>query len=73
MYRSLKEIRASIPPHLFIRSTTKGFLYLFRDILMALAAWILATYIDPCFQSDTTRKLVTPIGAGVLKWAAWDL
>ncbi|KJA16239.1 hypothetical protein HYPSUDRAFT_47552 [Hypholoma sublateritium FD-334 SS-4] len=67
----LKEIRAAIPPELFVRNTRHGLLYLSRDILMAATAWTLATLIDPYFQSEATRKILTPTGAEVSRWAAW--
>lgn len=73
LLRSLKEIKAAIPPHFFVRDTLRGLLYLARDILLASIAWSLATYIDPYFKKDTTVELLSPIGAEVARWAAWGV
>jgi len=67
----MKEIRAVIPPHLFVRHTTTGILYLTRDILMAMVAWLLATYIDPIFKSDSVLIILTPHGAEFIRWCSW--
>lgn len=69
--RSLKEIRAAIPSHFFIRDTTRGLLYLARDILLAAIAWSLASSIDPYFKSASARNLLTPMGAELFRWSAW--
>ncbi|KAF8065086.1 fatty acid desaturase-domain-containing protein [Lyophyllum atratum] len=68
---SLKEIRAAIPAHHFIRDTPRGLLYLARDLLLAAAAWSLATYIDPFFKQASMGELLTPVGAEVARWGAW--
>ncbi|KAF8059791.1 fatty acid desaturase-domain-containing protein [Lyophyllum atratum] len=70
---SLKEIRAAIPGHLFIRDTPRGLLYFARDVLLAAVAWSLATTIDPYFKQTATRELLTPVGAEVARWAAWGV
>ncbi|KAG5635211.1 hypothetical protein H0H81_012027 [Sphagnurus paluster] len=70
---SLKEIRAAIPTRLFIKDTTLGLYYLFRDISLAAAAWFLASNIDPYFNQDSTRELLTPMGAELARWAAWGV
>jgi len=69
--RSMREIRAVIPPHLFLRHTTTGIFYLTRDILMAMAAWLLATYIDLIFKSDSVNLILTPHGAEFFRWCSW--
>lgn len=69
--RSLKEIRAAIPPHLFARDTTRGLLFFTRDLLMAAIAWSLASYIDPYFKGVAVRQLLTPFGAEIARWSAW--
>lgn len=71
--RSLKEIRAAIPPEFFIRDTRLGLAYLARDILMAAAAWSLATFIDPFFKQSVMRESLTPVGAEIGRWAAWGV
>ncbi|KAG6889934.1 tRNA-dihydrouridine synthase 3 [Termitomyces sp. Mi166 len=72
--RSLKEIRDAIPSRLFVRDTVRGLMYLARDLLMAAAAWSLATYIDPFFNQAYITELLTPVGAEVARWAAcWKI
>ncbi|KAG6890245.1 hypothetical protein C0992_002773 [Termitomyces sp. T32_za158] len=68
---SLKEIRDAIPPRLFVRDTVRGLMYLARDLLLAAAAWSLATYIDPLFKQAQIVELLTPVGAEIARWAAW--
>ncbi|KAF8970848.1 delta 12 fatty acid epoxygenase [Flammula alnicola] len=70
---SLKEIRAAIPAELFVRDTPRGLLYFARDVLLAASAWTLASFIDPYFQSETTKAALTPVGAEVARWAAWGV
>ncbi|KAF8876348.1 fatty acid desaturase-domain-containing protein [Infundibulicybe gibba] len=70
---SLKEIRAAIPGKFFVRDTLRGLLYFSRDVLMAAIAWSLATTIDPYFKHAATREIMTPVGAEVLRWAAWGV
>ena len=70
-HRTLNEIRAAIPAHLFVRHTWKGLLYLARDLLIAAAFWDLALRIDPYYQSSPVKARLTPIGAEVGRWAFW--
>jgi len=70
---SLKEIRAAIPPQFFVRDTRRGLLYLARDILLATAAWSLATKIDPIFKQTVMRESLTTLGAEAARWAAWGV
>lgn len=69
--RSLQQIRAAIPAHLFERDTTRGLLYLSRDLLMAATAWKLATFIDPFFQGSSVRAQLGPFLAETARWLAW--
>jgi len=71
--RSLNEIKAAIPPELFIRSTKRGLLCLARDILFIATAWSLATTIDPLFKQSAMRETLTPIGAETARWTAWGV
>jgi len=71
MLWSLKEIRAAIPPHLFLRDTSRGLRFLARDLVMAAIAWAVATYIDPYARSRSIRDLFTPLGAEIIRWCAW--
>ncbi|KAF4576273.1 hypothetical protein EYR36_001129 [Pleurotus pulmonarius] len=72
---SLKEIRAAIPSHLFVRDTPRGFLYFTRDLLMAAIAWSLASYIDPYFKSVMSafseHKIINDVIGFVTHSALW--
>ncbi|KAK7689099.1 hypothetical protein QCA50_007790 [Cerrena zonata] len=70
---SLQEIRAAIPVHLFERDTTRGLLYLSRDLLMAATAWKLATFIDPFFQGPSVRAQLGPFLAETARWLSWSV
>lgn len=63
--RSLEEpeIRAAIPPQLFVRDIHVGLYYVARDILLAAMAWFLATKIDDFFQQSIMRETLTTVGA----------
>ncbi|KAG6844674.1 hypothetical protein H0H87_004848 [Tephrocybe sp. NHM501043] len=71
--RSLKEIRAAIPARFFVRDTTRGLMYLARDLLLAAAAWSLATYIDPFFRQRYIAEILSPIGAEAARWVSWGV
>ncbi|KAJ7594098.1 fatty acid desaturase-domain-containing protein [Mycena floridula] len=43
---SLKDLRSVVPPHLFLRSTSKSLFYIFRHLAVTLAFFLLATKID---------------------------
>ncbi|KAL1719968.1 fatty acid desaturase-domain-containing protein [Schizophyllum commune] len=60
---SLQEIRASIPPRLFHRSTSLSLYFLLRDLLMAACALEAATFIDPLFRHAATIDALAPFGA----------
>lgn len=70
---TLSEIRAAIPPHLHVRQTWKGLLYLTRDIILAAITWKLGLLIDPTFKSSDAVKTLTPLGAEVARWGAWSV
>ncbi|KAI0718558.1 fatty acid desaturase-domain-containing protein [Cerioporus squamosus] len=67
----LQEIRAAIPPHLFVRDTKRGLAWLALDLLMAAVCWKLALYIDPSFKSPAAIRLLSPLGASIARWACW--
>jgi len=70
--RTLREIRAAIPPHLFIRDTSRGLFYLARDVFMAVAIWSLVSLFDTYFQRVAIRELLTPAGAELFRWFVWS-
>ena len=57
------EIRAAIPPQLFVRDIHVGLYYVARDILLAAMARFLATKIDDFFQQSIMRETLTTVGA----------
>lgn len=71
VFRTLGEIRAAIPPRLFVRQTWKGMLYLTRDFVLAAAFWWAALRIDPFFKSAEVVSKLTPVGAEVARWSMW--
>ncbi|KAJ7818814.1 fatty acid desaturase-domain-containing protein [Mycena leptocephala] len=71
--RSMKHIRAAIPTEYFVRDTSRGLLYLARDLTLASCAWCFATNVDPFFQCLVTGELLAPIFCDALRWVAWCL
>jgi hypothetical protein len=70
--RTIEEVRVAIPDELFIRNTVRGVMYLARDSFLAVAAWSLASLIDPYFGRTSTEELFTPIGAEFARLLAWS-
>jgi len=68
---TLAEIRAAIPPHLFVRHTWRGSLYLARDIAFAAIAWRLAVLIDPFYAERHVIDCLGTFGAESARWATW--
>jgi len=71
MHWSLKEIRDAIPPRLFKRKTSRGLSFVARDIGLAAAFWIAASYIDLTLAAITDH--LSPLGTTVIRWAAWSV
>jgi len=71
LIRSIGQIRNAIPQRLFVRHTSWGLAYLFRDILMAAIAWEIALHIDPLFKSQNATKVLGSLGASATRWLAW--
>ncbi|PSR70427.1 hypothetical protein PHLCEN_2v13678 [Hermanssonia centrifuga] len=69
---SLKEIRAAIPAHLFLRDTFHGLRFLTRDVLLAAVIWKAGTCIDPLCQRAELQVAITGLGAEVVRWIAWS-
>ncbi|OBZ66909.1 Delta(12) fatty acid desaturase [Grifola frondosa] len=68
---SLAEIRAAIPPHLFVRDGMRCTAYLARDVLMGAIAWKLALRIDPFFRGQLAVAHLGTVAAEVARWATW--
>ena len=74
--RSLEEVRASIPPHLFVPSTLRSASYVVRDIFLSVGIAVLATYADKELRrreafEDNTENLRRAFVYG--RWAVWAL
>jgi hypothetical protein len=68
---SMKEIKNAIPPHLFVRNTKRGLVYLIRDLILAATLWKAATFIDPCFNQIGATHILKRSVFEALRWAAW--
>ncbi|KAF8588440.1 hypothetical protein K439DRAFT_1335132 [Ramaria rubella] len=64
---TLKELRDVVPKHVFRRSTVKGVYYVVRSVVMALALYKLAVYIDPFAASLHASRMV----AFGVRWGLW--
>lgn len=63
-------MRASIPKHLYEKSTAKGLFYFARDIICAIAVYKLGTFIDPSAETAVNYGLHST-AVRLAKWAAW--
>lgn len=68
---SMKEIKSSIPPHLFVRNTTRGLIYLVRDLILAVTLWKAASFIDPCLSQPEGSHVLKRSMFEAFRWAAW--
>ncbi|KZT19612.1 hypothetical protein NEOLEDRAFT_1077503 [Neolentinus lepideus HHB14362 ss-1] len=71
MTLTMGEIREAIPANLFNRSSTRSLLYLFRDILMAAVAWVLASQIEPAVNYLTTTACHRYL-AQIIQYMMWS-
>ncbi|KIP05950.1 hypothetical protein PHLGIDRAFT_107537 [Phlebiopsis gigantea 11061_1 CR5-6] len=71
MQWSIEEVRAAIPARLFKRDTTRGLLYLARDLAMAAIVWRLGMQIDTISVRPAVVGLTGHAGAEVLRWGLW--
>lgn len=71
MRRSIDEVRKNIPARLFKRDTSRGLLYLARDLIMAAIIWRLGMYIDTVPAVPLVQNELGPVGAEVLRWGLW--
>lgn len=69
--RSIEEVRRAIPARLFKRDTSRGLLYLARDLIMAAIVFKLGLYIDTVPAQTAIVSQTGPIGAEVLRWGLW--
>ena len=69
--RSLSEIRAAIPPHLFIRDTRRAMGYFARDATMAAAALVLAAHTQQILASPFVVDHLGHSTAKLLQAFAW--
>ena len=68
---SMKEIKSAIPPHLFVRSTAWGLVYLTRDLILAATLWKAASFIDPCFDQPDGSHVLKRSMLEAFRWLAW--
>ncbi|KAJ3559623.1 hypothetical protein NM688_g226 [Phlebia brevispora] len=68
---SLSEIRAAIPPRLFVRDTGRGMVYLARDVVMAAGALAFATQINSTLADPFVVEHLGHTTAKVLQASAW--
>ncbi len=60
---TVKDLRDSIPPHLFVRSTVKSFAYTMYDLVVVIAlGWIASNYLD---------HPNLPLAAKIVLWPAY--
>lgn len=64
---TLPELRASIPKHLYEKSTTKAALYISRDVFFAVLFYILAGYIQPL----CAYLAYPPVATAIIRWSLW--
>ncbi|KAI0319483.1 fatty acid desaturase-domain-containing protein [Amylostereum chailletii] len=71
---SMKDIRAAIPPQLFVRDTRRAFSYFVRDTATVSAFWWLATWIDsPELQRVAETYDIGPSGHLAIRYTLWLL
>ena len=69
--RTIEEVRRAIPARLFKRDTTRGLLYLARDLAMAAIVWRLGMQIDTIPARGAVVRLAGHAGAEMLRWGLW--
>ncbi|KAF9467195.1 fatty acid conjugase [Collybia nuda] len=66
------ELRATIPKHLYEKSTAKGLFYFARDTICAFFVYKIGTFIDPSAKAAISYGL-HPTTVCFAKWAAWAI
>lgn len=69
--RTLKQVRDSIPPHLFARNTLLGLSYYTRDVVFIVVLVILAVWIDRGVEFLAARLILGARVAAVVRCALW--
>ncbi|EGN92175.1 hypothetical protein SERLA73DRAFT_191523 [Serpula lacrymans var. lacrymans S7.3] len=69
---TLAEIHASIPKHLYKKSTLKAMYYVCRDVFFTALFYKLATYIDPLSRTIVDQYGFSSRSAQVVKWTLWS-
>ncbi|KDQ54173.1 hypothetical protein JAAARDRAFT_182561 [Jaapia argillacea MUCL 33604] len=64
---TLSQLHSAVPKHLWQKSTQKALYYVVRDLLFAIAFYVLALYIDPFCCSLTAHQVVSQL----LRWSLW--
>lgn len=67
---TLAEIHASIPKHLYEKSTVKALYYVARDVFFAVLTYKIGTYIDP-FSRYLLDQEFAPLTVQLVKWSLW--
>ncbi|TEB24546.1 delta-12 fatty acid desaturase [Coprinellus micaceus] len=70
---TLAEVRAAVPKHLFQKSTFRGLLFVFRDIVLVLVLYELAHRIGPFIKAYRQISLLVPFLLRPLLWCAYWL
>ncbi|KAK2467517.1 hypothetical protein APHAL10511_000372 [Amanita phalloides] len=70
---SVKQIRDTIPPRLFIRDTKRGLLYVARDLSMAAFAWRAMFLADDFLMNEVVRQKWSPYVSELVRCALWHV
>ncbi|KAL1743198.1 fatty acid desaturase-domain-containing protein [Schizophyllum fasciatum] len=73
VFRSLQDIRSSIPKRLFTRNAPLSVYFLLRDLLMAACAWKAASLIDTVSEHAVKIGGLTTVGAMCARWTLWGV
>jgi hypothetical protein len=68
---TLSEIHATVPKHLYQKSTVKGLYYTMRDIFFVVLAYSVAKRIDPLCRHLAWDYGLHSIAANILRQLSW--